>query len=96
MISPITVDPALNVFTIQSEIIADSIPKKWESAGVLYQLIDNPSTVSYPRTVQTVNIPINRAFIIKLKEFTPYYWIQSLPRKRLLWQTVTLKKWIDG
>ncbi|MGB3536007.1 MAG: hypothetical protein WBA13_21135 [Microcoleaceae cyanobacterium] len=95
-IAPITIYPSLNRHVVEVQVLADSIPKTWTSAGRLYCFLQDPNTYIYPRATLIENVPVNVSKVYKLPDDTEYYWLQYQPHRWYKWQALTVKAWIYG
>ena len=95
-ISPITIYPALSSHTVEILITADSIPKTWFYAGIIYHYIDDPNSYPAPKLGEFFKVPVNKASIYQFKNLTDNYWLQYHPYRWFLWQSVRVRVYRFG
>jgi hypothetical protein len=95
-VTPITIYPPLSRHVIEVQVLADSIPDTWFSAGRLSCFLQDPNSSIYPRTTLIENVPINTSKVFKIPDDSEFFWLQYRPHYWFREQTLTVKTWIYG
>ncbi|MDY7022246.1 MAG: hypothetical protein SWJ54_12955 [Cyanobacteriota bacterium] len=78
--------------TIRIEVIADSIPKTWKTAGWLYHRLSPPSDTN--RVIYDSRIVlVNCQQVMELNPVTDRFYLEYLPHRWFLWQDIKIWYW---
>lgn len=81
--------------TIKIHCQADSIPSTWWTAGWLHHRI-NDLSLPTPFIAESIRVPINRQYLIELKNVSDKFYLIFYPAKWYLWMNIKIEYWDKG